>query len=66
LKRKSVKGYKTGGGCFSGKIVCGECGGFYEAKCGIQEVNTGGQYGSVTTSLKMIRNARHHIYMRMI
>lgn len=31
-KRKSVKGYKTGGGCFSGKIVCGECGGFYGRK----------------------------------
>ena len=23
-KRKEVKGYKTGGNCFSGKIVCGE------------------------------------------
>lgn len=31
-KRKDVKGYKTGGGCFSGKIVCGECGGFYGSK----------------------------------
>lgn len=31
-KRKSVKGYKTGGGCFSGKIICGECGSFYGSK----------------------------------
>ncbi|MGK0467480.1 recombinase family protein [Clostridium sp.] len=31
-KRKNVKGYKTGGGCFSGKIVCGECGSFYGSK----------------------------------
>jgi site-specific DNA recombinase len=28
-KRKNVKGYKTGGGCFPGKIGCGECGSFY-------------------------------------
>lgn len=32
MKRKSVKGYKTGGSCFSGKIVCGECGSFYGSK----------------------------------
>ena len=31
-KRKGAKGYKTGGGCFSGKIVCGECGSFYGSK----------------------------------
>lgn len=31
-KRKNSKGYKTGGGCFSGKIVCGECGSFYGNK----------------------------------
>jgi len=31
-KRKNVKGYKTGSGCFSGKIICGECGGFYGSK----------------------------------
>jgi len=31
-KRKNVKCYKTGEGCFSGKIVCGECGGFYGSK----------------------------------
>lgn len=31
-KRKEAKGYKTGGGCFSGKIVCGECGSFYGSK----------------------------------
>ncbi|WAG57923.1 recombinase family protein [Clostridium estertheticum] len=31
-KRKNVKGYKTGGGCFSGRIVCGECGSFYGSK----------------------------------
>jgi len=28
-KRKDAKGYKTGGGCFSGKIVCGECGCYF-------------------------------------
>lgn len=31
-KRKAASGYKTGGGCFSGKIVCGECGSFYGSK----------------------------------
>lgn len=31
-KRKDAKGYKTGGGCFSGKIICGECGSFYGSK----------------------------------
>jgi site-specific DNA recombinase len=31
-KRKNVKGYKTGGGCFSGKIICGQCGSFYGSK----------------------------------
>lgn len=31
-KRKNAKGYKTGGGCFSGKIVCGKCGSFYGSK----------------------------------
>lgn len=31
-KRKEAKGYKTGGNCFSGKIVCGECGSFYGSK----------------------------------
>ena len=31
-KRKSTKGYKTSGVCFSGKIVCGECGSFYGSK----------------------------------
>jgi site-specific DNA recombinase len=31
-KSKNVKGYKTGGGCFSGKVVCGECGSFYRSK----------------------------------
>ncbi|WP_373899577.1 recombinase family protein [Haloimpatiens sp. FM7315] len=31
-KRKKVKGYKTSGSCFSGKIVCGECGSFYGSK----------------------------------
>ena len=31
-KRKNAKGYKTGGVCFSGKIVCGECGSFYGSK----------------------------------
>ena len=31
-KRKDVKGYRTGGGIFAGKIVCGECGAFYGPK----------------------------------
>ncbi|PRR84511.1 recombinase family protein [Clostridium vincentii] len=31
-KRKDAKGYKTGGSCFSGKIVCGKCGSFYGSK----------------------------------
>lgn len=31
-KRKKVKGYKNSGNCFSGKIVCGECGSFYGSK----------------------------------
>lgn len=31
-KRKDAKGYKTGGSCFSGRIVCGECGSFYGSK----------------------------------
>ena len=31
-KRKNVKGYKTGGGCFSGKIICSECGSFFGSK----------------------------------
>ncbi len=31
-KCKGVKGYKTGGNCFSGRIVCGECGSFYGSK----------------------------------
>ncbi|MCX7749146.1 MAG: recombinase family protein [Clostridia bacterium] len=31
-KRKNAKGYKTGSGCFSGKIVCGKCGSFYGSK----------------------------------
>ena len=31
-KRKNTKGLKTGGGCFSGKIICGECGSFYGSK----------------------------------
>lgn len=31
-KRKNAKGYKTGGECFSGKIVCGKCGSFYGSK----------------------------------
>ncbi len=31
-KRKEAKGYKTGSSCFSGKIVCGECGSFYGSK----------------------------------
>lgn len=31
-KRKNVKGYKTGSSCFSGKIICGECGSFYGSK----------------------------------
>lgn len=31
-KRKNTTGYKTGGGCFSGKIVCGKCGSFYGSK----------------------------------
>ncbi|WP_236916049.1 recombinase zinc beta ribbon domain-containing protein [Clostridium sp. Cult2] len=31
-KRKEAKGYKTGGNCFSGKIVFGECGSFYVSK----------------------------------
>lgn len=31
-KRRNAKGYKTGGGCFSGKIICGECGSFYGSK----------------------------------
>ncbi|MBZ9685213.1 recombinase zinc beta ribbon domain-containing protein [Clostridium estertheticum] len=31
-KRKNVKGYKTGGECFSGKTICGECGSFYGSK----------------------------------
>lgn len=31
-KRKKVRGYKTSGNCFSGKIVCGECGNFYGSK----------------------------------
>ena len=31
-KRKNVKGYKTGGECFSVKIICGECGRLYGSK----------------------------------
>lgn len=31
-KRKNAKGYKTGGGCFSGKIICGDCGSFFGSK----------------------------------
>ncbi len=32
IKRKNVIGYKTGGSCFSGRIICGECGSFYGSK----------------------------------
>lgn len=31
-KRKEAKGLKTSNSCFSGKIVCGECGSFYGSK----------------------------------
>lgn len=31
-KRRDAKGYKTGGSCISGKIVCGKCGSFYGSK----------------------------------
>jgi len=31
-KRKNAKGYKTGGGCFPGKIICGNCGSFFGSK----------------------------------
>ena len=31
-KRKNVKGYKTGGGPFSAKIECGDCGAFFGSK----------------------------------
>ncbi|MDO6355720.1 recombinase zinc beta ribbon domain-containing protein [Caloramator sp. CAR-1] len=31
-KRKEVKGYKTGGSFFSGKVICGDCGSFYGRK----------------------------------
>jgi len=31
-KRKNAEGYKTGNGSFSGKIICGECGGYYGSK----------------------------------
>jgi len=31
-KRKSAKGYNTGGSPFSSKIVCGECGSYYGSK----------------------------------
>lgn len=31
-KRKGTKGYKTRDRCFSGRIVCGECGSFYGSK----------------------------------
>ncbi|WP_350344214.1 hypothetical protein PRVXT_000597 [Proteinivorax tanatarense] len=31
-KRKDVKGYRTGGEIFAGKITCGECGAFYGPK----------------------------------
>lgn len=31
-RRKNVKGYKTGGGCFSGKLICSECGSFFGSK----------------------------------
>jgi len=31
-KRKSAKGYMTGHSPFSGRIVCGQCGGFYGSK----------------------------------
>jgi len=31
-KRKGNKGYKTCGSCFSGKIICGECGSIYGSK----------------------------------
>lgn len=31
-KRKNAKGYKTGGGCFSGKLICSECGSFFGSK----------------------------------
>jgi len=31
-KRKSAKGYMTGHSPFSGKIVCGQCGGFFGSK----------------------------------
>jgi len=31
-KRKMAKGYITSGYCFSGKIVCGECGSYYGSK----------------------------------
>jgi energy-coupling factor transporter ATP-binding protein EcfA2 len=31
-KRRSQKGYTTSGSPFSGRIICGECGGFYGSK----------------------------------
>ncbi len=31
-KRRNIIGHKTGGCCFSGRIVCGECGSFYGSK----------------------------------
>lgn len=30
--RKNSKGLRTGGSCFSGKVICGECGNFYGNK----------------------------------
>ena len=32
MKRKNGKGYKTSGSCFSGKIVCDDCGSYYGSK----------------------------------
>lgn len=31
-KRRTAKGIRTSGSCFSGKIICGECGNFYGSK----------------------------------
>ncbi|MCI3009962.1 recombinase family protein [Clostridium butyricum] len=63
-RRRSDRGLRRSNSCFSGKIICGECGGFYGSKTYILIVNIERLYGDAIINTIIMKSAKHHIYMK--
>jgi len=65
MKRRHEANYTAREHCFSGRIICGDCGASYIEKCGTAHHNTKEESGSAPENSRTTIAAERHIYMRM-